>query len=92
MQTSNGQPLGRELHPVPAAPDARHASPPGVSCTPVQADFLAFLRFHGPTELAASLRKVHDWALYHSSVPIEEPEKNALLEVKLLWEGLEGLH
>ncbi|ACT91363.1 hypothetical protein Dfer_0092 [Dyadobacter fermentans DSM 18053] len=34
---------------------------------------------------------VHDLALYHSDVPFDQAEKDALCDLKLLWEGLERM-
>lgn len=57
-----------------------------------EAALLAAIRLSGPRELAAALRRIHDLALYHTTDhPIEQHDKEALLEIKMLWEAVENL-
>jgi len=54
-----------------------------------QREFFASIRFTGIAELAASLERIHDLALYHTTDhPIELSDKEALLDVKTLWQAL----
>ena len=71
--------------------DARQVSGNSKSLSPAQAEFLSRVMFHGIHDLSASLKLVHDIALYHSDYPLEEVEKSALYDVKSLWEGLEKM-
>lgn len=61
------------------------------SLSPAQVEFLSMVMFHGVHDLSASLKLIHDIALYHSDYPFEEVEKSALYDVKSLWEGLEKM-
>ena len=38
-------------------------------------------------EMAESLRLVHDTTFYFSDITLEEKEKSALFQLKVLWEG-----
>ena len=38
-------------------------------------------------EMAEALRLVHDTTLYFSDITLEEKEKSALFQLKILWEG-----
>lgn len=53
--------------------------------------FTNFVLLHGVHEFSKSLKMIHDLALYHSDVPLEEAEKIALYDLKLLWEGFERM-
>ena len=91
MQTQNGQCTELNEHSVSTADDTRNVSTVNVSMTQAQADFFDLIFFHGISELATSLRMMHDLALYHSDVPFDRTEKNALFDLKLLWEGFESM-
>ncbi len=56
-----------------------------------EAEFLDFVKFHGIDELIKSLKMVHDFALYHTDLCLDTQEKNALFNLKILWEGLEQM-
>lgn len=56
-----------------------------------EAEFLDFVKFHGIDELIKSLKMVHDFALYHTDLSLDTQEKNALFNLKILWEGLEQM-
>ena len=45
----------------------------------------------GHREMAEALRLVHDTTLYFSGITLEEREKSALFELKILWEGFEKI-
>ena len=42
-------------------------------------------------EMAEALRLVHDITLYFSDIILEEKEKSALFQLKILWEGFERI-
>ena len=44
-----------------------------------------------PREMAEALRLVHDITLYFSDITLEEKEKSALFQLKVLWEGFERI-
>jgi len=71
--------------------DARNASCVNVKLPAATAGFLKELESLGVTEIAGSLRKVHDWALYESDLIFDRDEKTALFHIKVLWEGLEQM-
>ena len=56
-----------------------------------QLEFIDFIQFHGIDEFIQSLKLIHDLALYHTDVCFDTKEKNALFNLKILWEGLKGL-
>lgn len=72
---------------VATTDDARHAS----KLTQPQVEFIRFVLFHGIDDLCRSLKQVHDWALYHSDIPLDADEKYALFNLKLLWEEFERM-
>ena len=59
--------------------------------TKEQVELLEFVSFHGLRDLSASLKMIHNIALYHSDIPFNETEKFALYNLKLLWEGFDHL-
>lgn len=87
MQHSNGQKVELNGNLVATADDARHVS----KLTPAQVEFIDFVLFHGIEDLCRSLKQVHDWALYHSDIPIDADEKYALFTLKILWEEFERM-
>ena len=92
MQTlPNGEGVDSNLNSVNATLDARHASNAGSGITAAQAEILYLIDTQGCHELARSLRMIHDMALYHSDIPFDEPQKSALYDLKLLWEGFERM-
>jgi len=62
-----------------------------ISLNASEAEFLDFVKFHGIDELIKSLKMVHDFALYHTDLSLDTQEKNALFNLKILWEGLEQM-
>ena len=89
MQTSNGQ--GVEQHHSVNTQGTRKVSKTKVLLTTAQAEFMDLVLSHGTGELSRSLKMIHDLALYHSDIPFDDPEKAALFDIKLLWEGLEEI-
>lgn len=91
MRTSNGPGIDSSQNPVNPTIHARHASKAGAPLTQSQAEFWYLLECQGFSELARSLKMIHDLALYHSDVPFDKTEKSALFDMKVLWEGLEEM-
>ncbi|TLV02709.1 hypothetical protein [Dyadobacter luticola] len=91
MRTSDGTNPGSAEHSAGKTFDARHVSEILVQVTQSQAEFLDLIRSHGYNELIGSLKKVHDLALYFTSLSFGDTEKTALYDLKVLWEGLERL-
>ncbi|UTW66225.1 hypothetical protein KFE94_16475 [bacterium SCSIO 12643] len=61
------------------------------SLNSVDQEFIDHLKFQGIEELIHSLKMIHDFALYHTDLCLDTDEKNALLNLKILWEGLERM-
>jgi len=57
----------------------------------IEKEFIDNLKFQGIEELVNSLKMIHDFALYHTDLCFDTPEKIALFNLKFLWEGLEQL-
>lgn len=57
--------------------------------SPAELEFLAFIQFYDVNNLIQSLKTIHELALYHTDVCMDTPEKEALFNVKMLWEELE---
>lgn len=93
MQTlKNGQGVGLDDYSVHTKNAVRNTSKKvKVLLTPSQAEFIDFVLFHGVNDLSKSLKLIHDLALYHTDVTVDETEKNALFDVKLLWEGFDRI-
>lgn len=91
MRNPNGQNGCQNSSSENATVDARQVSRNSKSLSPAQVEFLSMVMFHGVHDLSASLKLVHDIALYHSDYPFEEVEKSALYDVKSLWEELEKM-
>ena len=64
---------------------------PLTSLNSFEVEFLDYIRFHGIEELVKSLKMIHDFALYHTDLCFDTDEKNALFNLKILWEGLEQM-
>ena len=86
MSTQNGQNATGSADPVKTL-DTPQAS----NFTKPQSDFLDYLITHGVGQLSKSLRLVHDLALYESDMPLDENEKAALLDLKVLWQEFERM-
>ncbi|UII32282.1 hypothetical protein LVD17_00325 [Fulvivirga ulvae] len=59
--------------------------------TPAEQEFISCIKFLGIDELIFSLKMTHNLALYHTDLSIDQEEKNALFNLKVLWEELEKL-
>ena len=84
MRNVNGHSVCLNGNSASTAVDTRNVSKS-------QLEFLEYLRFYGLGQLSSSLRLIHDLALYHSDMPFNEPEKSALFDMKVLWEGFERI-
>ncbi len=54
-------------------------------------EFIERIKFHGINEFIDALKMMHDFALYHTDLCFDTDEKNALFNLKILWEGLEKI-
>lgn len=63
-----------------------------VPISPAALELIQHLLFVGPDRISRSLEMIHDIALYHSNLPIDQTEKYALLDLKLLMEQLNQLY
>lgn len=59
--------------------------------TEAQKEFIELMHLTGIQDMINSLKMIHDLALYHTDVYFDTPEKNALFNLKVLWEGLERM-
>ena len=87
MQTPNGQTAclnGNHVESVNGSEILK-------SLNSVEEEFIGNLKFQGIEELVNSLKMIHDFALYHTDLCFDTPEKIALFNLKFLWEGLEAL-
>jgi len=87
MQTPNGQTAclnGNHVESVNGSEILK-------SLNPIEQEFIGNLKFQGIEELIESLKMIHDFALYHTDLCLDTPEKIALFNLKFLWEGLEQL-
>lgn len=84
MRIPNGQCECQDKGLAGAPGDTRHESK-------VQKEFLNFVRFQGIQDIVESLKKVHEMALYHTDLVIDDEERVALFHVKILWEEMEKL-
>ena len=73
-----------------ATDNARHALKNSQTLTPAQLKLLQYVdALDGPDRVKA-LKWVHDIAIYESKEPLFEAEKDALYQVKVLWQLIEG--
>ena len=84
MRNTYGQCNGQNTDSASASVDTRDVSA-------IQSEFFRFLHFQGIPELVTSFKLVHDLALYHSDLIIDNEERLALFHVKIIWEELEKL-
>ena len=52
-------------------------------------DFFEHIKLHGIDEFIHALKMIHDFALYHTDLCFDTDEKDALYNLKILWQGLE---
>jgi len=70
-------------------PNAQSATQPPQMLTPAQLELLDYADALDGPHLVKSLKLLHDIAVYHSTEPIDEEEKDALYLIKGLWECVE---
>lgn len=59
--------------------------------SPAQLKLLEYTHYLDAPELVKALKLVHDTTLYHTHEPLDEAEKDALFNIKGLWECLEQI-
>ena len=91
MRNTNGQIFYQNGSSENTLVDAHHISKNPKSFSPAQVEFMSVVKFHEVHDLSASLKLVHDIALYHSDYPLNQVEKSALYDVKILLEQLEKM-
>lgn len=91
MLQSNGQRVRLNGYSVNTTGNARNASKVKPAITAAQAEFISFITGNDIRGFSESLKLVHDFALYHTDLPLDDDEKFALYNVKLLWEELDKL-
>lgn len=79
MQTTKGS-VGN------TANDARK-----VSVSLLQSELIDLILFNGANSMSNALKSIRDIALYHSEIPIDEAEKQAMFKLKLLCDGLDRI-
>lgn len=87
MSTQDGQkscPLGSSAN-TQSAPKISHM------LSPAQIQLLDYADALDGPDLVKSLKLLHNIAVYHSSEPLDEVEKDALYSVKGLWECIERI-
>ena len=87
MSTQDGQ------KSCPHCSSANAQSVPKISqmLSPAQIQLLDYADALDGPDLVQSLKLLHDIAVYHSTEPIDEEEKDALFSVKGLWECIEWI-
>ncbi|GAA3656381.1 hypothetical protein [Flavivirga jejuensis] len=89
MLNSNGQNVCSKCKSVNTSDDARNVSKKVKKLLyTAQVELLEFISFYDTLELIKSLEWVHNTALYHSHLFIEDEEKSILFNVKLLMDKL----
>ncbi len=89
MSTQNGQNVCPKCKSVSTSDDTRHVSKKvKKNLYPAQLELLEFINFQDTLQIIKSLEWVHNTALYHSHLFIEEEEKSILFNVKLLMDKL----
>lgn len=89
MQTQNGPNVCPKCKSVSTSGDTRNVSKKvKTKLYPAQVELLEFISFQDTLALIKSLEWVHNTALYHSHLLIEEEEKSILFNVRLLMDKL----
>ena len=91
MRNSNGQSMYLDLSPDHKTDNTQNVLKVNRQLLPSQAELIDMIMFEGATELSKSLKLIHDLALYHSDVGINEVEKSALFSLKILMENFERI-
>ena len=87
MSTQDGQ------KSCPNCGNANAQSVPKISqmLSPAQTQLLDYTDALDGPDLVQSLKLLHNIAVYHSSEPLDEAEKDALYSIKVLWEYIERI-
>jgi len=85
MSTQDGQ----ECCPHGSNADAQSVPKIPHMLSPAQVQLLDYTDALDGPHLVKSLKLLHDIAVYHSTEPIDEEEKDALYLIKGLWECIE---
>jgi len=72
------------IHPIPKSMKNELKKTPTAGYTPAQHELLEIIALSDSLELAEELMFIHDIALYHSDLSINEKEKAALYQLKQL--------
>lgn len=91
LQTPNGQRVRLNGHSVHTTCNARHALKAKSTVTPAQAEFLQFFSKTEMPGISSSLKLAHELVLYHTDVVLDDEEKLALHNLKMLWEEIDRL-
>ena len=92
MLHSNGQNVSLNGNVLKTVNDSLHAESRVLTLLgSSEVEFLNFIKFHGIDDLVKSLKMIHDFALYHTDLCFDTEEKNALFNLKILWEGMEQM-
>ncbi len=87
MSTQDGQ----KNCPQGSSADAQSAPKILHMLSPAQVQLLHYADALDGPHLVKSLKLLHNIAVYHSTEPIDEEEKDALYLIKGLWECVEGI-
>ncbi len=82
---------GQESCPEGSSANAQSAPKMPHMLSPAQVQLLDYADALDGPHLVKSLKLLHDIAVYHSTEPIDEEEKDALYLIKGLWECVEGI-
>tara|TARA_R110000764_G_scaffold240046_1_gene341791 strand:- start:72071 stop:72346 length:276 start_codon:yes stop_codon:yes gene_type:complete len=85
----NGE--GQENCPKGSSAEAQSAPQISQMLTQAQLQLLDYADALDGPDLVKSLKLLHNIAVYHSSEPLDEAEKDALFSVKGLWECIERI-
>ena len=88
MQTPDGQNVCSKCKSVNITNDTRNVSRTSKLLTSAEVELLEFVNCLDSPDLVNSLKLIHDFAIYHSSIPFDEEEKTALFDVRVLWEKI----
>jgi hypothetical protein len=83
----NGE--GQKNCPHGSNAEAQSAPKTPQMLSPGQVQLLDYADALDGPHLVKSLKLLHDIAVYHSTEPIDEEEKDALYHIKVLWECIE---
>jgi len=91
MRTPNGGNVCPRCKSVNITNDTRDVSKTSKLLTSAEIDLLEYVGHLDRMDLVNSLKLIHDFAIYHSSIPFDDDEKTALYDVRVLWEKIERM-